>query len=124
MKFQTEKLNKRHNGVECFRYRILIGKSDIKDNVGTSPAGNVMITKPRMRFVDFVKARNFCWQTYGPSTELEIHSRVRTLTRDRLFNPHWAWRFGSHPVNSAEEGYIYLGGDKELAFFTLKFGNT
>jgi hypothetical protein len=124
MKFQSEKLNKRHNGHEWFKWRVLIGKSDAKDNVGTSAAGNIMMTNPRLRFVEFVEARNFCWQTYGPSIELEIYGAVKNLTRDRIHNPHWAWRFGSHPIKDPEEGYIYLAGDKELEFFTLKFSNT
>ena len=124
MRFQPEKLTKRHNGHEWFKWRMLIGKSATKDNVGLSSSGNMTIINPRMRFVEFVEARNFCWQTYGPSTELEIYEAVKKLTRDRLFNPYWSWRFGSHPANSPEEGYIYLTGDEELTFFTLKFGNT
>jgi hypothetical protein len=124
MKFQPEKLTKRHNGHEWFKWRVLIGKSATKDNVGTSAAGNMTITNPRMRFVEFVEVRNFCWQTYGPSTELEIYGAVKGLTRNQMHNPHWAWRFGSHPVKDPQEGYIYLTGDEELAFFTLKFGNT
>jgi hypothetical protein len=122
MKFKTEKLTKRHNGHEWFKWRVLIGKSAIKDNVGTSTAGNVMLTNPRMRFVEFAEARNFCWDTYGPSTEIEIYGMVNA--REKMHNHHWAWRFGSHPANSPEEGYIYLAGDEELAFFTLKFANT
>ena len=122
MKFQPEKLNKKHNGHEWFKWRVLIGKSATKDNVGTSAAGNMVITNPRMRFVEFAEARNFCWDTYGPSTELEIYSMVKI--RKHLHNAHWAWRFGSHPANSPEEGYLYLAGDEELAFFTLKFANT
>ena len=124
MKFQPEKLTKRHNGHEWFKWRVLIGKSATKDNVGTSAAGNMTMTNPRMRFVEFVDACHFCWKTYGPSTQIEIFGAVKGLTRDRLFNPHWSWRFGSHPANSPEEGYIYLAGDEELSFFTLKFGNT
>lgn len=124
MKFQPEKLTKRHNGHEWFKWRVRIGKSAVKDNLGTSLQGNTMLTNPRLRFVQFVEARNFCWATYGSSVELEIYGAVKGLSRDRLFNPHWSWRFGSHPVNSPEEGYIYLKGDEELEFFTLKFGNT
>ena len=123
MKFQPEKLTKRHNGHEWFKWRVLIGKSAAKDNVGTSSNGNVMMTNPRLRFVDFVEARNFCWQTYGPSTELEIYGPVKSLTRGQMYNPNWAWRFGS-VYKDPEEGYIYLTSDEELAFFTLKFGNT
>ena len=121
MKFQPEKLTKRHNGHEWFKWRVLIGKSAAKDNVGTSSNGNIMMTNPRLRFVEFAEARNFCWQTYGPSTELETYGAVKNMLGGRLHNPHWAWRFGSHPIKDPEEGYIYLAGDEELEFFTLKF---
>jgi hypothetical protein len=123
MKFQTEKIDRRHNGHEWFKWRVLIGKSAAKDNVGTSRAGNIMMTNPRLRFVEFVEARNFCWQTYGPSTELETYGAVKGLAGGRLHNPHWAWRFGSHPIKNPEEGYIYLKGDEELEFFKLKFSS-
>ena len=123
MKFQTEKIDRRHNGYEWFKWRVLIGKSAAKDNVGTSRAGNIMMTNPRLRFVEFVEARNFCWQTYGPSTELETYGAVKGLAGGRLHNPHWAWRFGSHPIKNPEEGYIYLKGDEELEFFKLKFSS-
>ena len=121
MKFQTEKINRRYNGHDWFKWRVLIGKSAVKDNVSTGRAGNMIITNPRMRFVEFAEARNFCWQTYGPSTELETYGAVKNMSGGRLHNPHWAWRFVLHPNRVSEEGYIYLAGDEELEFFTLKF---
>jgi hypothetical protein len=45
MKFQSEKLTKRHNGHEWFKWRVLIGKSATRDNVGTNP---------RLRFVEYM----------------------------------------------------------------------
>jgi len=123
MSMTIQKLNKTHNGHEWFKYRVKIGSDKAIDNVSKSPAGFTM-TNPRMRFVSFVETRNFCWETYGPSCELELYGSIKGLTKDGpLVNPNWSWRFGS-VGNNPEQGYIYVLGQEELVLLQLKFGST
>ena len=123
MLLKIQKLNKTHNGHEWFKNRILIGSSNAKDNLTKSPAGFIM-TNPRLRFVNFVEVRNFCWETFGPSCELELFGSIKGLTKDGpLSNPAWSWRYGSFG-NKPEECYIYVAGQEELMLLQLKYGNT
>ena len=55
----------------------------------------------------FVRIREWCWATYGPSTELENH----WINTDSV----WAWE--SNQWNTR----LYLRGDKELGYFKLKW---
>lgn len=124
MLLKIQKLNKTHNGHEWFKYRVKVGSDKSSDNLTKSPAGFIL-TNPRMRFVEFAEVRNFCWATFGPSCELEIYGAIKGLTRNGpLSNPNWAWRFGSMPRNSPEEGYVYVASQEELMLLQLKFGNT
>jgi hypothetical protein len=143
MKFKIEELDGRHTGQFWFRYRLLIGSDGFRLGVsngvpGTTQLGNIVMTDPSVRFVNFSEARNFCWQTYGPSTEIEIYETVKNLSENQMYNPHWAWLLGYRGVTgieplakgktkwntTIEQGYIYLYDDPELEFFTLRFGNT
>jgi len=54
----------------------------------------------------FIQVRNWCWETFGPSFELDL------VKSDR--NPVWCWR-------SAGYHAIYLRGDEEATLFKLKW---
>ena len=55
----------------------------------------------------FFEVRNWCWETWGPSCELEFW--------DAKKNPAWAWNLTEFELK------IYLTGDKEASWFTLKW---
>ena len=55
----------------------------------------------------FIEARNWCWETWGPSCELEFWDAGK--------NPAWTWVFTEFEMK------IYLTGDKEASWFTLKW---
>jgi hypothetical protein len=52
-----------------------------------------------------VELRNWCWATFGPSAELGFTRMGDT----------WAWD------TEYKNRRIYLKGDEELTFFTLKY---
>ena len=88
MNYKITKLDRRHNGRSWYKYSV-------------SPN-----TIDHLRGGELLNAiRNWCWDTYGPSSEMGY------LTKDLA----WAW--------DTEHGNkrIYLKGDAELTLFKLKF---
>ena len=55
----------------------------------------------------FIEIRNWCWETWGPSCELEFWKEDR--------NPAWSWAVTEFEMK------IYLDGDKEASWYTLKW---
>ena len=107
-KFSLEKLNKRYNGSDWFTYRLKI-----------APVGRMYETYLE-RTANFLEIRNWCWETFGPSCELEMYSvaQERNLT-----NPKWSWRFNNYGSRASQlETFVYIAGEEELALLTLKFG--
>jgi hypothetical protein len=86
---KTIKLDRRYNGYHLFTYAIDF----------TS-----------LEHAKFVNMRNWLWETYGPSCELEIIGRVDDSNR------LWAWDFSNYTIR------LFLYGEKELNWFTLKWG--
>ena len=89
MKYKVTKLDRRMNGYGFYKYHISPVSRDYYDCRE-----------------DLSAVRNWCWETYGPSTELGW-----SLNRNV-----WCW--------DTEYKYkrIYLASDAELTLFTLKFG--
>lgn len=83
------KLDRRHNGHLQFKYyaRFLTISMD-----------------------QFCEVRNWCWQTWGPSAELDT---IRYLEYGKDLK--WAWICDQYNVK------IYLATDKEYQWFTLKW---
>jgi hypothetical protein len=107
-KFSLEKLNKRYNGSDWFIYRLKV-----------EPIGRMYDTYLE-RTANFLKIRNWCWGTFGPSCELEMYgvAQERNLT-----NSKWSWRFLNYGSRASQlETFIYIASDEELALLTLKFG--
>jgi hypothetical protein len=86
------KLDGRHKGKRIFDYRVeLFGDWD-------------------QRAQEFVEVREWCWDTFGPSTELDLN----------FHNPKsWAWDI-SESGSTRRSYYIYLR-DECLTHFTLKW---
>ena len=107
-KFTVEKLNKRYNGSKWFQYRLKI-----------EPLGNHYEIYPE-RASNFLLIRNWCWETWGPSSELEMYG---VASDKSLRSDHWAWRYINYGSRAgALESFIYIAGEKELSLLTLKFG--
>ena len=86
--YKVTKLDKRHNGYSFYKYSI-------------SPA-----VFERGRAAELIiELRNWCWATYGPSTELGFTKR----------GDKWAWE------TDYGKRRIYLQSDAELTFWQLKF---
>lgn len=58
---------------------------------------------------DFFAIRNWCWETWGPSYELNFYKK--NITK----NPAWCWHVFEY------EARIYLAGDEEANWFMLKW---
>lgn len=82
------KLDKRHKGHETFRYYTQFSFST---------------------YDKFIEVRNWCWQTWGPSSELDLLSHVKT---DSI---KWAW------IHDQYNTRIYLASDREYQWFVLKW---
>ncbi len=91
---KLKKLDRRMNGYGDFKYAI---DFNYKTNN-----------------IAFDDARQWCWETFGASTELDIWE-LRKDTR----NPKWAWDRGQY--SKTYRCMIYLATDEEASFFTLKW---
>lgn len=55
----------------------------------------------------FLEIRNWCWEQWGPSSELEFW-------RESV-NPAWAWAISEFEMK------LYIDSDKEASWYTLKW---
>jgi len=67
---------------------------------------------------EFFKLRTWCWETWGPSREVNSPDPYDFI--DNVFggdsNPHWGW------LNDDFRSRIYLKDVEEVALFQLKWG--
>jgi hypothetical protein len=84
---KIRKLDRRHNGHEFFKYYVQFS-----------------FINPEQ----FIEHRNWCWQTWGPSCELEFHSK-------QTIKPKWAWLSDQYSIR------IYLESDSEYSWYILKW---
>lgn len=82
------KLDKRYAGADYFKYGVPFYRNN-KDK--------------------FIEIREWCWQTFGPSCELEHY---HFYTEPKV----WAWEVSQWNTR------IYFKTDKELNWFRLKYG--
>jgi hypothetical protein len=89
MTYKITKLDRRHNGHSWYKYYITPSTFDYQES--------------RQLLTDL---RNWCWTTYGPSSELGWNKAGSI----------WAW--------DTEHGNkrIYLKSDAEMTLFKLKYG--
>lgn len=92
MKIEIKKLDKRHTGQNCFKYIIKKSYNDIED---------------------FNAIREWCWDQWGPSCELESYLKLNGTHKST--NGHWAW------VSEYGNRRIYLVDDKDATIFALKW---
>lgn len=85
---KTGKLDKRHNGHKSFKYHVRFNIHELEK---------------------YVEVRNWLWETYGPSAELEV-------VRDTNMNVKWSWVYDQYNIK------CFLASDKEYQWFVLKWG--
>lgn len=81
------KLDKRHNGHGKFKYYVNFSFNTLQK---------------------FVEVRNWCWQTWGPSAELDTLKKISNVAK-------WSWICDQYNTR------IYLNGDTEYQWFVLKW---
>lgn len=105
MQLQLKKTDSRFAGYERFEYYIKIIPSWQEDQAE-----------------EFYKLRHWCWETFGPSRELqktyEIY-RSNRRNQNNIYtgdkNDAWSW------VNDDHRCRLYLKGKDEAALFKLKW---
>lgn len=90
--FRTRRLDARFTGSNHFTHMV-----DYKGNI-----------KDRMTL--FLHQRRWCWETFGPSSELNFYSLM--LDMDEL--PEWAWQTEHNQIR------LYFN-EKQLAWFKIKW---
>lgn len=102
MKYHVSKLDSRFTGAQWFYCRAQLMSHGGEDKI-----------------FNYVTLRNWCWETFGPSCEVDLVRRIlnhKDVTVD--FAPKWAWKRD----DSANAYYIYLTETAYTAF-TLKWAS-
>lgn len=104
------KTNGKYNSYPDFLYNITV------EYGRRSPSRNESIIMKQ----DWFAVREWCWETWGPSKELEdwlIDRQLAINEMDKLVghNVHWCWQ------NNQYASRIYLATDKELNWFKLRW---
>lgn len=102
MKIKLKKTDKRMTGCDRFRYYV-----DIR-LAGFPPGSPRPINK-------FYELRVWCWETWGPSREVDQYHEVKPGWYDQDQSVHWSW------INDQYKHRLYLAGDDEAALFMLKW---
>jgi hypothetical protein len=71
------------------------------------------------RIQKFLEIRQWCWQVWNASCELDNYLSAYRILKQTRYNDHWAWADTDYPRTKGS--HIYLTGDQELAFFRLKW---
>lgn len=66
----------------------------------------------------FDEVRLWCWETFGPSVELDIWAELETIGQPR--NLKWCWDRGTY--NKINRCMIYIKDDQEMNWFKLRWG--
>lgn len=99
MAVKLQKLDKRFDGHQFFKYRAKVD--------GT----------PGDKQLEFARVRNWMIDTYGKSTELDMYVILKYRTDcDEVINHKWVWK------NDEYGSYIYLADDEKLLnWFTMRW---
>lgn len=101
MTIQLTTLDGRYLGHEVFNYSITL-----RYNVDSE--------------TDFVKVREWCWNVFGPSREIDLCLDPRY--NQALGDPRWSWHSPrTSYMNSRPRPRIYLATDREAAEFLLRW---
>ena len=90
---QLQKLDGRHNGSDRFAYRVEFYSNQIRL---------------------FIQVREWCWDTWGSSCELDQAYDDNWISKKELF---WCWRYDVHPSGR----YLYFKTYNEASVYSLKW---
>jgi hypothetical protein len=99
MKIKIKRTDKRHTAFNRFKYYVEIKHDEWSER-------HIVIEK-------FYELRLWCWETWGPSREVDQYNVEYIDAPDK--NDHWGW------LNDAYRARLYLGGPEDAAYFTLKW---
>jgi hypothetical protein len=99
MKIKIKKTDKRHIAYDRFGYYVEIKRDDWAERHAVHEK--------------FFEIRLWCWETWGPSREVDQYSLEYSNTPDK--NDKWSW------INDQYRARLYLGDKAEAAYFTLKW---
>lgn len=99
-RLQIHQLDSRYTGHRHFKHRVKV----LGDYV--------------QRYQHYIKIRNWCWNTWGPSQERDIY--LELAAQDKSLSIQWAWHTERHNQRFSDN-YIYLATDTELSVFYLKW---
>ena len=99
MQIKVKRTDKRHTAYNRFKYYIEIKHSDWAERHNVREK--------------FFELRLWCWETWGPSREVDQYSLDHPMAADR--NIHWGW------LNDQYRARLYLGSHEDAAYFTLKW---
>lgn len=100
VKFKLTKLDRRHTGYLLWQYYV--------ERVYTVP-----YREAKRLFFDW---REWCWEQWGPSKELNNFEYNDLFDGMHSSNPHWCWLNDSN-----HRCRIYLRTEQEASMFTLKW---
>jgi hypothetical protein len=101
---KVKKLDKRYSGGDQFKYMIDLNQSRPPSDTRVWPSSFNRIDKIK----EYVDIRIWAWQTWGESCEI---SSYIVLKKEYL----WSWDSDHSNMR------FYMKGDKELAWFQLKW---
>lgn len=104
MKLTIKKTDKRHTGHKEWQYLVIVERSP------KTPFGNLTMVQ---KALDLNTIREWCWNTYGPSCELELWLQLSDGIQGK--NDKWCWHTNFNNFK------IYLKSEKEVNWFKLKW---
>ncbi len=99
MKIKVKRTDKRHTAHGRFAYYVDIKRDDWAERHSVQEK--------------FYELRIWCWETWGPSREVDRYNLEYKESLDN--NSHWGW------LNDQYRSRLYLGSPEDAAFFTLKW---
>ncbi len=111
MKLEIKKLDRRNTGYNDFKYSVRVYADDL-------------LFKNRIVDNYYFEMRDWCWQTWGGSKELDewlsdyyfIHSNIIIQAEPKCQNKHWCWKTQKDANNR-----IYLRDDADLVLLKLRW---
>lgn len=94
------KLDRRHAGFNHWKYHISMPYH-----------GQIIVNKMK-----FLEMRVWCWDTWGPSKELDEYTASDIFDGINCSNEYWCWLSDKHGRRR-----IYLRDDPELEVFVLRW---
>jgi len=99
MKIKIKRTDKRHTAHDRFKYYVEVKYDGRPQRIDVHEK--------------FFELRLWCWETWGPSREVDQYSLDYKDTPDK--NNHWSW------INDQYRARLYLAEPEDAAFFTLKW---